>query len=112
MVATAVAGAGGGRSVLLVGAAGVGKSTVLSSVIADLPAAGFQVLSAAPAESDAGLPFVTLIDLLRTVPDVLYIGLRPGSRRAVDAALPKQKVPGRDVERLAVRLGVLELLGS
>jgi tetratricopeptide (TPR) repeat protein len=99
-----------GSSVLLLGEAGVGKSTMLSSLVAGLSSEEIQVLTAAPSESDGELPFVTLIDLLDAVPDVVFHGLRQASRRAVDTALLRHAPPEGDVDRLAVRSGVLELL--
>jgi energy-coupling factor transporter ATP-binding protein EcfA2 len=110
LLAAASTGLADAGSVLLLGAAGAGKSTVLAALSGQLHSAGVQVLSAAPAESDAGLPFLTLIDLLTAVPGRLFDQLGPGSRRAVDAALLKQEVPQGDLDQLAVRVGVLDLL--
>ena len=100
----------GGRSVALVGDAGVGKSTVLNLLRTQVVGPDRRVLASAPAEPDTQLPFVTLIDLLAPVGEEFFGRLADASRRALDAALLKQELPVRDLDRLAVRVGVLELL--
>ncbi len=99
-----------GRSVLLVGPAGIGKSTLLEVLRAETHHQGCRVLAATPAEPDAQLPFLTLIDLLAPVSDTFFDRLSGAARQALDAALYKHEAPSRAVDRVAVRIGVLELL--
>jgi hypothetical protein len=76
--------------VLLYGAAGIGRTTLIDALT---PPPGGTVLRCAPAEEDARLPFVGLIDLFAKVPEVYVEGLPAGGR-----------------SRLAVRSAVLEAL--
>lgn len=99
-----------GRGVLLVGVAGVGKSTVLHAVAAAVRAQDAQLLSTAPTEADVRLPFVTLVDLFAGVPAEHFGQLSAGSRRCVEVALRRRDVTASDVDTLAVCLGVLDLL--
>ncbi len=95
-------------SVLLVGPAGIGKSTMLSAIAAGYPQA--RVLRAAAAEVESGLPYLTLLDLF-SAPLAEYGGMLPGHlRAALDAALLRTAAPATPHDELAVRLAVLELL--
>ncbi|WP_345637680.1 AAA family ATPase [Rugosimonospora acidiphila] len=95
-------------SVLLVGPAGIGKSTVLSSLAADRPES--RVLRASAAEVESGLPYLTLLDLF-TGALAEHGSLLPGHlRAALDAALLRTVAPATPQDELAVRLAVLELL--
>ena len=99
----------GGGSVLLSGAAGIGKSTVLGGVVARLADAGARVLRCAPGQEDARLPFVALTDVFSEVGDDEFAGLGVVVRRAVEAALLRGDASGAP-DPLAVRLGVLQLV--
>src|SRR5215469_12116282 len=95
-------------SVLLVGPAGIGKSTMLSALAAEF--AGALVLRAAAAEVESGLPYLTLVDLF-SAPLTTHGGMLPGHlRAALDAALLRTAAPATPHDELAVRLAVLELL--
>jgi DNA-binding CsgD family transcriptional regulator/energy-coupling factor transporter ATP-binding protein EcfA2 len=130
-----------GESVLVVGPAGIGKSTVLAA-LADRASstgmaatgtaatgtaatgtaatgmaatgtaagAGTQVLRAAAAEVESGLPYLTLVDLFGGA--LAEHGDRiPGHlRAALDAALLRTAPRSTAQDELAVRLAVLELL--
>src|SRR5690349_1235032 len=61
LVASARACLDAGDSVLLLGPAGIGKSTVIAAVAAELT--DRLVLRAAAAEVESGLPYLTLVDL-------------------------------------------------
>jgi DNA-binding CsgD family transcriptional regulator len=94
-------------SVLLVGPAGIGKSTVLSALAAEYPGL---VLRAAAAEVESGLPYLTLVDLF-SAPLAEHGEELPGHlRAALDAALLRTAAPATPQDELAVRLAVLELL--
>ncbi len=74
------AGLAAGNSVLLAGVAGIGKSTVLAAVAEEVAGTGAQVLRCSPARTDAGLPFLALVDLLDPVPKELFDRLPPAPR--------------------------------
>lgn len=100
---------GGSGSVLVTGPAGIGKSTVLAAH-AEAAAGEAQVLRAAAAEVESGLPYLTLVDLLDRVSDPEMAGLPTHLRQALQAALLRGSPPGPAQDQLAVRLAVLELL--
>ncbi|MGC9665331.1 AAA family ATPase [Planosporangium sp. 12N6] len=56
---------GPSASVLVHGPAGIGKTAVWRALVAEAERAGWLVLSCAPTEPEAGLPFAALADLLR-----------------------------------------------
>ncbi|MEN3306997.1 MAG: hypothetical protein V7603_3199 [Micromonosporaceae bacterium] len=97
-----------GESVLVVGPAGIGKSTVLGALAGE--PAPRRVLRAAAAELESGLPYLTLVDLFGTAL-AEHGSLLPGHlRAALDAALLRTATPTTPQDELAVRLAVLELL--
>jgi DNA-binding CsgD family transcriptional regulator len=96
-----------GPGVLLYGPAGIGKTTLIDALT---PPPGGYVLRCAPAEEDARLPFVGLIDLFAKVPEAYVDGLPPAPRTALRAALLRGRAPVGGRSRLAVRIAVLEAL--
>ncbi|MBB5874173.1 DNA-binding CsgD family transcriptional regulator/tetratricopeptide (TPR) repeat protein/energy-coupling factor transporter ATP-binding protein EcfA2 [Allocatelliglobosispora scoriae] len=110
LAAEALAHKASGRHVVLIGATGVGKSTVLRALADQVAAEGELVLRAAPVEADARLPFVTLIDLLGGVPDAVLARMGASSRRIAELALRRRDPAGGPVDTLAVCLAMLELL--
>ncbi|GIJ75194.1 ATP-binding protein [Virgisporangium ochraceum] len=117
LLAQAGAELAAGRSVLLWGPAGIGKSTVIDALT---PASGSSpvtgsgptlVLRAAAAEAEADLPYLALVDLFDGVLDgPTPPPLPPHLRVALDGALLRSAVPATPQDQLAVRLAVLELL--
>ncbi|MGW0434731.1 AAA family ATPase [Micromonospora sp. NPDC003197] len=99
-----------GRSVVLVGGAGMGKSTVLAALGRAAGQRPGLVLVASPAEADARMPFVTLIDLFGAVPGEHFDRLSPATLRIVELALRRRDPGGGEVDTLAVCLGILDLL--
>ncbi|MFD8394474.1 AAA family ATPase [Streptomyces sp. NPDC059680] len=99
--------------VLFHGPLGIGKSMLVAalteSLTAHAPSAG-TVLHCSPAEEDARLPFVGLIDLFAKVPESRLETLAPEARAALRAALLRGTEPTDDRGRLAVRLAFLEVL--
>jgi hypothetical protein len=98
-----------GPGVLLHGAAGIGKSALLAALTDEVPSGGF-VLRCVPAEEDAKLPFVALMDLFARVPEEYVDGLSEGPRAALRAALLRGHEPVATQSRLAVRDAAVELL--
>lgn len=99
--------------VLLHGPAGIGKSMLVAALVTSLTAHALPtgtVLHCSPAQEDARLPFVGLIDLFARVPESCQEALAPEPRAALRAALLRGREPADDHSRLAVRVAVLEVL--
>ncbi|MGW2815962.1 AAA family ATPase [Streptomyces sp. NPDC001415] len=106
-----------GGGVLLTGPQGIGRSTVVAQLTAELGAHGHQVLRCSPSPDEQDSPYLGLIDLLTGVRDDTLAALAAHERAVLEAALLRSgatgPVAGRDalVLRIAVRR-VLALLGD
>lgn len=69
------------------GEAGIGKTTVWSTVVASAEKAGFRILSARPAPTETRSAFSVLADLLATVDDATFDALPSVQRVALDRVL-------------------------
>lgn len=110
---TAQAALTGCPGVLFHGPAGIGKSVLVTALMASLAThdrSSGTVLHCSPAEEDARLPFVGLIDLFARVPEGCLNALAPEPRAALRAVLLRGREPAGDHSRLAVRVAVLEVL--
>ncbi|MFI1849892.1 AAA family ATPase [Streptomyces sp. NPDC020480] len=111
-----------GGSVLLPGPAGIGKSTVLRALAAEVSGGGRLVLRCSPAESERRLPYLALIDVLGPVADEVAGALPDWQRSALDEALTGRRGPADPAEQhdghgghgghdgLTLRLAVLSVL--
>ncbi|MFI9649288.1 AAA family ATPase [Streptomyces sp. NPDC052040] len=101
-----------GPGVLFHGPPGIGKSTLVAALMASSAHAssGGTVLYCSPAEDDARLPFVGLIDLFAGVPQSCLDAPAPEPRAALSAALLHGPEPADGRSRLAVRVAVLDVL--
>ena len=97
-------------SVLLYGPTGIGKSAIGRALVAERTRAGCRVLSAAPSQSEAGLPYVTLLDLLSNQLELAWQVLPDHLRQPLEVALLKASAPDTVRDELAVRLAVLHVL--
>jgi DNA-binding CsgD family transcriptional regulator len=74
-------------ALLIEGEAGIGKSWLWRETIRAADERGYRVLACQPTESEAGIGFAGLIDLLGSWVDETAAGLPEPQRRALDAAL-------------------------
>src|SRR6266542_700431 len=79
--------AAGPTALVFSGEPGIGKSTVWRAGIASARSRSFRVLLCRPTEPEAGLPFVSLADLLDGASEDLLAPLPAPQRTALDAAL-------------------------
>lgn len=93
-------------SVVVVGPAGIGKSTVLDACAG----ATRSRLLRATAEGEPGLPYLTLVDLFDGVTARELAGLPGHLRAAFEGALLRGERPDAANDQLAVRLAVLAVL--
>ncbi|BCJ78130.1 transcriptional regulator [Catellatospora sp. IY07-71] len=98
-----------GRSVLLHGPSGIGKSVVAGAVAAHLAASGVTVLRTTPAEVEASLPHVVLVDLFADQLSRVR-GLPTHLREALEVALLRAPAQATPRDALTIRIAVLELL--
>ena len=99
-----------GGALRILGAAGIGKTTLLRALAEDAEAQGATVLRCLPGPDDGALPFGALVDLLAPVHDRSFAALPPEPRAALRDALLRGGEPVTDRNRLAVRVAVAQLL--
>jgi hypothetical protein len=101
--------AGGPAALILVGEAGIGKTTVWHEAVARARR-DRMVLASEPSEQEQKLSFAGLGDLLRDLGEDVRAGLPPPQRRALDVALVVEE-PGRGgPDRRTVAAGLLTLV--
>ncbi|GAA4487738.1 LuxR family transcriptional regulator [Actinoallomurus oryzae] len=94
-----------GGSVLLTGPAGIGKSTLLSALAAEVT--GHRILRCALSETERHLPFLGLIDLLAGTGDEIFHALPAPQRAALESALLRRSDPVGERDGLGLRMAVL-----
>ena len=77
----------GPNGVILVGEAGIGKTSLWLDAVRHAEEAGFDVRTARPTEAEASFGFGVLGDLLAEIDDDALAALAPPQRRALEAAL-------------------------
>ncbi|MGH3737047.1 MAG: AAA family ATPase, partial [Micromonosporaceae bacterium] len=97
-------------SVLVYGPPGIGKSTLVGAVAADLAADGDRVLWTSPSPSESTLPYLALIDLLGPALTESRSQLPSHLLTALEVALMRRDAGDSPHDQLAVRLAVLELV--
>ncbi|MFF3288085.1 AAA family ATPase [Streptomyces sp. NPDC003023] len=96
--------------VVLVGAAGVGRTTVAAALAARALRRGETVLSVAPEAMDHALHGAALTGLLGAMPDAFVADLPAPQRLAVNVALRREVPPPEGADPLALRTAVTTLL--
>src|SRR5437773_12486593 len=81
----------GPRSLLLEGAAGIGKTTLWRAGLRAAQKHSYHVLSCRPAELESRLAFGAVIDLLAGVDEVVLDSLPDPQRRALEVALLRRE---------------------
>jgi DNA-binding CsgD family transcriptional regulator len=95
---------------VVVGEAGIGKTTMWLAATARAADRGYRVLSSRPSEVETGYSFAGLTDLAADVVDEVSAALPPAQRRALNAALLRGSEGGSAVEERVVAAGFLETL--
>jgi AAA ATPase domain len=97
-------------SLVLVGEAGIGKSTLWRLAADGARDAGLRVLSCRPNAAEAALSYAALGDLLAPALDETLGELAPPLRRALEVALLLKDAAGLRPDQRAVGVGVLGVL--
>ena len=97
-------------SVVFVGPAGIGKTTLVGATAAEAAHIGFAVRRSRAAASESDLPFLGLLDLIGEDVGEFAAGLPGRLRRVLDVVLLRADPPERGADALAVNLAVLEVL--
>jgi DNA-binding CsgD family transcriptional regulator len=99
---------------LLVGEAGIGKTTIWSAVVAEAANRGYSVVTARPSEAEADLPFAVLTDVFARVDGDVLGELPAVQQTALEQALRRSKsVSAVDPTAVALAtLGALRVLSG
>ena len=96
----------GGRSLVIAGEPGIGKTAVWQAAIREAQSDSVRVLKASPAEGEVKLSYVALADLLGDAFEVAAADLPGVQRTALEAALLRAHAKGR-LQQRAVAAGFL-----
>jgi DNA-binding CsgD family transcriptional regulator len=97
------------RKLLLVGEAGIGKTTIWGAIVDEAAERGFSTLTASPSEAEAELPFAVLTDLFARVDPSTLDRLPEPQCTALEQALRRRR-SSRNIDPTAVALGTLGVL--
>jgi len=92
------------------GPAGIGKTALWRAALTDAAERGYRVLSCRPAESEAGLSFAGLRDLVDDGPDSLLATLPDRQREALEIALLRRASDGAPPGPRAVPVALLSVV--
>ncbi len=101
---------GGLAALVLEGEAGIGKSTLWESGVQHARSQGARVISWRPTESERGLAYVGLGDLLEDVLNGVLSALSAPRRRALEVALLRENASDDPIDRRAVAVAVRDVL--
>lgn len=102
--------ADGVRAMVLEGEPGIGKSTLWATVVGRARAGGWTVLSAQGSQSEAGLSFAALADLLDPAVDPVLDDLPAPQRTALEVALLRRSPQGAPVGEREIGAGTATAL--
>ena len=102
---------GGPAALLLAGEAGIGKTTIWRAGLELAATLELDVIVTRPSEAETRLPYAGLVDLLGAVADADVAALPPAQRRALEVALLRSEPTGAVIDRHAVAVGLLRVLG-
>jgi len=97
----------GGRSLVLAGEPGIGKTTLWEAGVSIARERGLRVLVARPSGAEAELSFAALIDLCDGIDLEVLAGLPAPQRLALEVALLRAEPAGAPAEPHAIALGFL-----
>lgn len=109
-LAAFLAAPGPPRSLILLGDPGIGKTTVWEAGLALAAAAGHATLSSRASESETGLSFSALADLMEGIDPGVLAGLPTPQRRAMEVAVRLADAAGDPPDPLAIATGLLGAL--
>jgi DNA-binding CsgD family transcriptional regulator len=98
------------RTLLIEGAAGIGKTTLWEAGIEVARESGFEIRTSRPGESEATFSFAVLDDLLANLPAGVLAALPPPQREAIEVALLLRAAEGERSYGNAVAVGFLSIL--
>ena len=99
----------GAAALVVSGEPGIGKSTVWRAGVSSARSRSFRLLLCRPAESETGLSFIALADLLEGVPENAFASLPAPQREALDVALRRADTTD-EPDRVALARGVVTVL--
>lgn len=112
IVAFLDATAAGPAVLLLVGEAGIGKTTLWEAGLEEARRRGHRLLLARPVESEAALSYAGLADILAGVDRAFFEELPAAQQSALEAALLRGGATAADRDHRAVATGMLGVLHS
>jgi DNA-binding CsgD family transcriptional regulator/tetratricopeptide (TPR) repeat protein len=99
------------QALVLDGAAGIGKTTLVDTTVDEARERGYAVFSCRPARAEVAFSFAALADLLSPVLPEGLDRLPAPQRRALAAALLLEEVEGAAPDERAIAFAVFQLLG-
>jgi ATP/maltotriose-dependent transcriptional regulator MalT len=97
-------------ALVIVGEAGIGKTTVWLEGLEQARERGFQVLAARPSAADSVLAYNALADLLAGVDEAIWTGLADPQRLAIERVLLRAKPGDRATDPRAVAAAFLSIV--
>ena len=107
LVENQLASPGVPSALVLAGDAGIGKSTLLATAVAQAAGQGDTVLAVHPAEAEAAMAFTALGDLLELVPAEVFAKLDPPARHALEVAMVRRLPGARPPTEREIGVGLL-----
>jgi DNA-binding CsgD family transcriptional regulator len=103
-------GSHGKNCLVLLGDAGIGKTTLWEAAISLAVRGGRRVLSARASQAETGMPFAALADLAESVEPEVVLALPGPQRHALEVAIRRADPAGEASEPVAISAGFLSVL--